>query len=69
MCPFQFQTSTCVLLKPDKKFEAFGFEAETQYSSLSIEGKHEAWFLFRNFKMKLYEIRVINVLCLSYNIV
>ena len=47
-----FQTSTAVLLTPDKMFKAFGFDAEKLY-------ENESWYLFRDFKMKLYTVKVM----------
>ncbi|XP_060571962.1 heat shock 70 kDa protein 12A-like [Ruditapes philippinarum] len=44
-----------VLLKPDKTFHSFGFEAENKYSDLAEDAKHHGWYLFRRFKMILYE--------------
>ncbi|XP_060585384.1 heat shock 70 kDa protein 12A-like [Ruditapes philippinarum] len=44
-----------VLLKPDKTFHSFGFEAENKYMDLADDSKHHSWYLFRRFKMTLYE--------------
>lgn len=52
------QTSTCVLLTPEKNFEAFGYEAETKYTTMAEDKTHLGWYLFRGFKMKLYETKV-----------
>lgn len=51
------KTPTCLLLKPDGEFEAFGFEAVLKYNDLSEEdaGNH---YYFDKFKMKLYENKV-----------
>ncbi|CAG2207904.1 heat shock 70 kDa protein 12A-like [Mytilus galloprovincialis] len=53
------KTPTCLLLKPDGEFEAFGFEAVLKYNDLSEEdaGNH---YYFDKFKMKLYENKVLN---------
>ena len=52
------QAPTTVLMKPDKTFHSFGFEAESKYKSLSIQGHQRDWYYFRFFKMKLHHERV-----------
>ncbi|XP_052816550.1 heat shock 70 kDa protein 12A-like isoform X2 [Mya arenaria] len=42
---------TCVLLNPQKEFDAFGSDAEYKYMNLVEEGKHKPWMLFRRFRM------------------
>ncbi|XP_060554290.1 heat shock 70 kDa protein 12A-like [Ruditapes philippinarum] len=44
-----------VLLKPNKTFHSFGFEAENKYSDLAEDDEHHGWYLFRRFKLTLYE--------------
>lgn len=51
------KTPTCVLLKPDKEFHSFGFEAENKYSELTEDDEHHGWYMFRRFKMMLYETK------------
>ncbi|KAL4239421.1 Heat shock 70 kDa protein 12A [Mactra antiquata] len=46
---------TCVLLKPNKEFHSFGFEAENKYGDLAEDDEHHGWYFFRRFKMALYE--------------
>ncbi|XP_053390945.1 heat shock 70 kDa protein 12A-like, partial [Mercenaria mercenaria] len=53
--PRTHKTPTCVLLKPDKSFHSFGFEAEEKYIELAEDDKHKDWRFFRRFKMKLYK--------------
>lgn len=59
------KTATALLLKPDKSFAYFGFEAEQKYSSLASAddedddadirlGDHTKWYFFRRFKMLLH---------------
>ncbi|XP_053384646.1 heat shock 70 kDa protein 12B-like [Mercenaria mercenaria] len=48
------KTPTCVLLKPNKEFHSFGFEAENKYADLAEDDEHHGWLLFRRFKMKLH---------------
>ncbi|XP_060563863.1 heat shock 70 kDa protein 12A-like [Ruditapes philippinarum] len=50
---------TCVLLSPDKRFVAFGYEAEEKYKELLEEDAKNAdgHYFFERFKMKLYETK------------
>ncbi|KAL8562197.1 hypothetical protein ACOMHN_005182 [Nucella lapillus] len=48
------KTPTCLLLKPDGQFEAFGFEATSLYNDLSEEEAAD-YYYFDRFKMKLYD--------------
>ncbi|XP_033731605.1 heat shock 70 kDa protein 12B-like [Pecten maximus] len=57
-CLQSLKTSTCVLFSPDKKFYDFGFQAEDKYSELVLEEKEKGWYLFRRFKMELYNAKV-----------
>lgn len=46
---------TCVLIKSDgKTLESFGYDAETKYAELALEGKHKQWYFFKRFKMMLF---------------
>lgn len=57
---FSQKTPTCILLKPDKSFHSFGYEAEDAYTDLANEGKHRPWYFFRRFKMMLHDNMVSN---------
>ncbi|KAL3878441.1 hypothetical protein ACJMK2_030791 [Sinanodonta woodiana] len=48
------KTPTCVLLKPDKTFSHFGYEAEDKYKELAEQKVHKEWYYFRRFKMILH---------------
>lgn len=48
------KTPTVVLLKPDREFEAFGYEAQNKYAKLCEKNKHKEYYYLQNFKMKLY---------------
>ncbi|XP_045176740.1 heat shock 70 kDa protein 12A-like [Mercenaria mercenaria] len=48
------KTPTCVLLRPNKQFDSFGFEAENKYADLAEDNKHHGWMLFKRFKMLLH---------------
>lgn len=47
------KTPTCLLLRPDAEFEAFGFDAVSRYNDLSEEEAAD-YYYFDRFKMKLY---------------
>jgi len=51
------KTPTCLLLRPDGEFEAFGFEAVSRYNDLSDEDAEE-YYYFDRFKMKLFDNKV-----------
>ena len=55
---------TCLLLKPDRTFDSFGFEAEDNYEELRMDDDHHGWYFFRHFKRQLYKNKVSN--CLLY---
>lgn len=48
------KTPTCLLLRPNGEFEAFGFEAVSKYSDLTEEEADEFYY-FDRFKMKLFD--------------
>ncbi|XP_053378752.1 heat shock 70 kDa protein 12A-like [Mercenaria mercenaria] len=58
---------TCVLLSPEKKFVAFGYEAEEKYKQILDEDgengkvgqecKSKSYYFFDRFKMKLYQTK------------
>ena len=52
------KTPTTLLLKPDKTFAAFGYEAENDYSQLAEDDEHKGYYYFRRFKMKLFNQQV-----------
>lgn len=57
------KTPTCLLLRSDGQFEAFGFEAVSKYNELT-EDEACDHFYFDRFKMKLYNNSVgLNVCC------
>ncbi|WAR17352.1 HS12A-like protein, partial [Mya arenaria] len=47
---------TCVLLNPDKTFNAFGKQALEKYTELEPD-EHQSYYVFHHFKMKLYECK------------
>jgi hypothetical protein len=64
-CLYQsLKTSSTVLFNADKTFDSFGFMAESKYTNLDEQDKHN-WYYFQKFKMILYK----NMVSLSYFIV
>ncbi|XP_052798832.1 heat shock 70 kDa protein 12B-like [Mya arenaria] len=55
------KNQTCVLLKPNKEFAAFGFAAESRYMDLAEDDEHRDYYMFRRFKMKLYETKKLDM--------
>ncbi|XP_065939319.1 heat shock 70 kDa protein 12B-like [Magallana gigas] len=56
------KTSTCILFTKEKEFSEFGFDAEAKYLDLlhdvdNTSGKAKDWYVFRRFKMALYELQ------------
>ncbi|XP_071180502.1 heat shock 70 kDa protein 12B-like [Mytilus edulis] len=49
------KTPTCLLLDSDKKFVAFGYEAENEYADLISDQRHGDYFYFSRIKMYLYQ--------------
>lgn len=50
------KTPTVLLLDNNKKFVAFGYEAEERYGELAAEEKHKKHYYFRRFKMLLHKV-------------
>ncbi|XP_052792658.1 heat shock 70 kDa protein 12A-like [Mya arenaria] len=48
------KTPTVLLVDEDRKFQAFGYEAEEKYAELLEDCEADGWALFRRFKMSLY---------------
>ncbi|KAK3601031.1 hypothetical protein CHS0354_029251 [Potamilus streckersoni] len=51
------KTSTCILINKNRECEDFGYEAEERYEELCLLKKHEQFFFFKHFKMKLQEMK------------
>ncbi|XP_053400255.1 heat shock 70 kDa protein 12B-like [Mercenaria mercenaria] len=49
------KTPTCLLLKPDGTFDAFGYDAESRYRELADNNDHMHYYFFRHFKMSLFK--------------
>lgn len=54
---------TSILLNPDQKFHAFGYDADQRYTELAQKGLNKEWYYFQKFKMKLQGnmVRHVNI--------
>ena len=52
------KTATCLLLRKNMEFVAFGYDALKRYGHLKYQGKHKAYILFRGFNLQLYDSQV-----------
>lgn len=55
------KTPTCLLLNSEQKFEAFGFDAEDQWTELLLDGEEEDYYYFERFKMNLHNNKVLYI--------
>jgi hypothetical protein len=55
------KTPTCLLLDKEKKFVAFGYEAENQYADLVMDNEHDDYYFFHRFKMNLHNNKVFHI--------
>ena len=53
------KTPTCVLFDSTKRFHSFGLEAEDKYAELCSLGQSGSCYFFRQFKLSLYNNKVI----------
>ena len=49
---------TCLLLKPDKSFDSFGYEAQEKYANEIPVEEQKKYYYFERFKMKLHSNKV-----------
>ena len=49
---------TCILFDENKKFKAFGYDAEDEYADIVLEKRQNEYYFLRNFKMSLYTEKV-----------
>lgn len=52
------KTSTCLLLHSDTSLHSFGHRAKANYHELVLDNKHQDYYFFWNFKMKLHQQQV-----------
>lgn len=63
----EYKTPTCLLLKPDKTFVAFGSEARDRYY-IEKKDKMKDYLYFENFKILIYN-RVVSKSLLVFRII
>ena len=51
------KTPTSLLLRPDEKFDSFGYEAEEKYANF-LHGEDREYLYFKHFKMTLHNTKV-----------
>jgi hypothetical protein len=49
------------LLDKEKKFVAFGYDAENQYADLVMDKKYDDYYFFHGFKMNLHSSKVFQL--------
>ena len=52
-----YKTPTCVLVDPNERFKAFGYDAQQQYAAL-VDNQDRTHAFFERFKMKLHNNKV-----------
>jgi len=52
------KTPTCLLLKPDRSFDSFGYQAVEKYTNLKSLSEEKEYFFFQHFKMLLHNCEV-----------
>lgn len=52
------KTPTCLLLKPDRSFDSFGYKALEKYTNLRSVFEEKDFFFFQHFKMELHNEEV-----------
>ncbi|XP_052078827.1 heat shock 70 kDa protein 12A-like isoform X1 [Mytilus californianus] len=50
-----YKAPTCVLFRPNQKFQSFGYEARDYYKNNPNKEDLTKWFYFEHFKMMLYK--------------
>lgn len=60
---FTMKTPTTILLRPNKAFDSFGYDAEEKYAHFSI-GEVKDFYYFKHFKMELHKSKVCFILLL-----
>lgn len=58
-----YKAPTCVLLKLDRSFHTFGYDAEENFHIKQDKDDFRSWYFFKNFKMLLYTKKV-NCCCI-----
>lgn len=62
-----FKTLSAVLMNPDGEVRSIGYDAEYHYINILSDHERQEWFYFQNFKMRLYDQKVVNASLSVYN--
>ena len=54
------KTPTSILLRPNKEFDSFGYEADDKYVHFT-RGEEKDYYYLKHFKMELHHSEVINI--------
>lgn len=60
------KTPASILLRPNKEFDSFGYEADEKYAHLTC-GEEKEYFYLKHFKMELHKSKVTNVVMVRYD--
>ncbi len=61
-----FKTPTSILLRPNKEFDSFGYEADDKYVHFR-HGEEKEYYYFKHFKMELHKTEVAYVFSVDYS--
>ena len=61
------KTPTSILLRPNKEFDSFGYEADEKYAHLTC-GEEKEYFYLKHFKMELHKSKVTNIVRVSVKV-
>ena len=59
------KTPTSILLRPNKEFDSFGYEADDKYVNFT-GGEEKEYFYLKHFKMELHKSKVTNIVRVRY---
>lgn len=62
-----FKTLSAVLMNPDGEVQSIGYDAEYHYINILSDHERQEWFYFQNFKMRLYDQKVVSASLSVYN--
>ena len=62
-----WKVPTVVLFDENREFVAFGEEAENRFCQLAEQVKENTYYYFSQFKMELYQTKVINSVIITFS--
>ncbi|WAQ99925.1 hypothetical protein MAR_024298 [Mya arenaria] len=60
--PIFTQVPTVLLFDQNKTFHSFGYDAQKKYQELLSRDNHREWYLFKEFKMTLFQTKEAGIL-------